>query len=154
MLRESAALLLETLAPGDRLARWGGEEFVALLARYDRATVVADVQRMLQRRRARFLAPAATGSGFERLVNRFDDTAPAPLDGEPLQRMAVSASAGLAFVGERSTFADLMSQADVALYEAKGRGRNRLVSYESLQESPAARTATSTCATSRTSRAC
>jgi hypothetical protein len=32
--------------------------------------------------------------------------------------MAVSASAGLAFVGERSTFADLMSQADVALYEA------------------------------------
>ena len=47
----------------------------------------------------------------------------------------MSASAGLAFVGERSTFADLMSQADVALYEAKGRGRNRLVSYESLQES-------------------
>ena len=136
VLRESAALLLETLAPGDRLARWGGEEFVALLARYDRATVVADVQRMLQRLADHvFLAPAATGSGFERLVNRFDDTAPAPLDGEPLQRMAVSASAGLAFVGERSTFADLMSQADVALYEAKGRGRNRLVSYESLQES-------------------
>ncbi len=136
VLRESAALLLETLAPGDRLARWGGEEFAALLARYDRATVVADVQRMLQRLAGHaFLAPAATGSGFERLVNRFDDTAPAPLDGEPLQRMAVSASAGLAFVGERSTFADLMSQADVALYEAKGRGRNRLVSYESLQES-------------------
>lgn len=136
VLRESAALLLETLAPGDRLARWGGEEFAALLARYDRATVVADVQRMLQRLAGHvFLAPAATGSGFERLVNRFDDTAPAPLDGEPMQRMAVSASAGLAFVGERSTFADLMSQADVALYEAKGRGRNRLVSYESLQES-------------------
>ncbi len=136
VLRESAALLLDSLAPGDRLARWGGEEFVALLARYDRATVVADVQRMLQRLAEHaFVAPAAGGSGFERLVNRFDDTAPAPLDGEPLRRMAVSASAGLAFVRERSSFADVMSQADVALYEAKGRGRNRLVSYESLQES-------------------
>ncbi len=136
VLRESAALLLESLAPGDRLARWGGEEFVALLARYDRATVVADVQRMLQRLAVHeFLAPAAASSGYERLVNRFDDTAAAPLDGEPLQRMAVSASAGLAFIGERSTFADIMSQADVALYEAKGRGRNRLVSYDSLQES-------------------
>lgn len=136
VLRESAALLLDSLAPGDRLARWGGEEFVALLARYDRATIVADVQRMLQRLAAHaFVAPAAGGNGFERLVNRFDDTAPAPLDGEPLRRMAVSASAGLAFVRERSSFADVMSQADVALYEAKGRGRNRLVSYESLQES-------------------
>jgi two-component system cell cycle response regulator len=136
VLRESAALLLDEMAPGDRLARWGGEEFAALLTRYDRATVVADVQRMLQRLAEHaFLVPAATGSGFERLVNRFDDTVPAALDGEPMQRMAVSASAGLAFIGERSTFADVMSQADVALYEAKGRGRNRLVSYESLQES-------------------
>lgn len=136
VLRESAALLLEEMAPGDRLGRWGGEEFAALLVRYDRATVLADVQRMLQRLASHaFVAPAAAGSGFERLVNRFDDTAPAPLDGEPLQRMAVSASAGVAFVGERSSFADVMSRADVALYEAKSRGRNRLVSYESLQES-------------------
>lgn len=136
VLREAAALLQAQMAPGDRLARWGGEEFAALLSRYDRATVEADVQRMLQRLADHpFHAPAAAGSGYERLVNRFDDTAAAPLDGEPLQRMAVSASAGLAFLGERSTFADVMSQADVALYEAKGRGRNRLVSYESLQES-------------------
>ena len=135
VLRETATLLQAQLAPGDRLARWGGEEFAALLTRYDRATVEADVQRMLQRLAEHpFHAPAAAGSGFERLVNRFDDTAPAPLDGEPVLRMAITASAGLAFVDERSTFADAMSQADVALYEAKGRGRNRLVSYESLQE--------------------
>ncbi|MFT3663610.1 GGDEF domain-containing protein [Piscinibacter sp.] len=135
VLRESAALLLDALAPGDRLARWGGEEFAALLTRYDRATIAADVQRMLQRLAEHvFVAPAAGGSGFERLVNRFDDSAAAPLDGEPMQRIAVSASAGLAFVRERSSFADLMSQADVALYEAKSRGRNRLVSYEALQD--------------------
>lgn len=135
VLRQTAALLQAQLAPGDRLARWGGEEFAALLVRYDRATVEADTQRMLQRLAEHpFHAPAAAGSGFERLVNRFDDTAPAPLDGEPVQRMVVTASAGLAIVDERSTFADAMSQADVALYEAKGRGRNRLVSYESLQE--------------------
>ncbi len=135
VLRESAALLLGEMAPGDRLARWGGEEFAALVTRYDRATVVADVQRTLQRLAEHaFLAPAPAGTGFDRLVNRFDDTAPATLDGEPPQRMAVSASAGLAFIGEHSTFADVMSQADLALYEAKGRGRNRAVSYESLHE--------------------
>ncbi|WP_298824495.1 GGDEF domain-containing protein [uncultured Piscinibacter sp.] len=139
VLREAAALLLAEMAPNDRLARWGGEEFVALVSRYDRATAVADVQRMLQKLAEHaFYAPAAAaaaGAAFERLVNRFDDTAAAPLDGEATQRMAVTASAGLAFVGERSTFADLMNQADVALYEAKGQGRNRLVSYETLQES-------------------
>lgn len=139
VLREAAALLLAAMAPNDRLARWSGEEFVALVSRYDRATVMADVQRMLQTLAEHaFHAPAAAaaaGAAFERLVNRFDDTAAAPLDGEATQRMAITASAGLAFVGEHSTFADVMNQADVALYEAKGRGRNRLVSYETLQES-------------------
>jgi two-component system, cell cycle response regulator len=139
VLREAATLLRAEMAPGDRLARWGGEEFVALVSRYDRQTVTADVQRMLQRLADHaFHAPAAAtaaGAAFERLVNRFDETAPAPLEGEATQRMAVTASAGLAFLGERSTFADVMNQADVALYEAKGRGRNRLVSYETLQES-------------------
>ncbi|QTN23318.1 GGDEF domain-containing protein [Rhizobacter sp. AJA081-3] len=137
VLREAAALLLAETAPGDKLARWGGEEFVALISRYDRQTVTADVQRMLQRLAGHaFFPPAAAAGGapFERLINRFDDTAPAPLEADTTRRMPVTASAGLAFLRERSTFADVMNQADVALFEAKSRGRNRLVSYETLQE--------------------
>ncbi|MBL0092693.1 MAG: GGDEF domain-containing protein [Piscinibacter sp.] len=137
VLREAAALLLAETAPGDKLARWGGEEFVALISRYDRQTVTADVQRMLQRLAGHaFFPPAAAAGGapFERLINRFDDTAPAPLEADTTRRMPVTASAGLAFLRERSTFADVMNQADVALFEAKSRGRDRLVSYETLQE--------------------
>ncbi|MBP6541113.1 MAG: GGDEF domain-containing protein [Piscinibacter sp.] len=137
VLREAAALLLAETAPGDKLARWGGEEFVALISRYDRQTITADVQRMLQRLAGHaFFPPAAAAGGapFERLINRFDDTAPAPLEADTTRRMPVTASAGLAFLRERSTFADVMNQADVALFEAKSRGRDRLVSYETLQE--------------------
>jgi len=142
VLREAAALLLAEAAPADKIARWGGEEFAMLLSRYDRDTVVADVQRMLQRLADHpFFPPAAGpdvgwagGVPFERGLHRFDETAPAPLESDTTRRMPVTASAGLAFIQPRSTFADVMNQADVALYEAKSRGRNRLVLYETLQE--------------------
>ncbi|MCW5664700.1 MAG: GGDEF domain-containing protein [Piscinibacter sp.] len=131
VLRGVAAALLAETAPGDRLARLGGDQFVALIARYDRATVEADVQRMLERlARGVVLAPAeadaAPGWGL---------TAPAPIDGQP-QRMGVTASAGLAFVDGQASVDELLQQADVALYEAKSRGRQRLVLYESLQQGP------------------
>lgn len=142
VLRESAALLLAEAAPGDKLARWGGEEFALMLTRYDRDTVVTDVQRMLQRLALRdFVVPPGAGSvgdaGWAAGVpfQRFDVTTPAPLDaGDAVRHIPVTASAGLAFIHPPCTLEELLNQADVALYEAKSRGRNRLVLYESLQE--------------------
>lgn len=145
VLRGVAASLLAEAAPGDRIARIGGDEFAALYSRYDRATVVADVRRVLQRLAQReFVVPTAladhdgaawaAGDPFPRGPHRFDETAPVPLEADARQRITVTASAGLAFVEPKASFAELMNQADVAMYEAKGRGRNRLVLYESLQE--------------------
>lgn len=141
VLRGFAAMLLAESAPGDRVARIGGEEFAALLTRYDHATVIADVQRLLQRLEQRVFsargsavaAPDVTwaaGVPFQ----RFDETAPAPLEAEGAQPIRVTASAGLVFVQPNASFTEVMNQAEVALYEAKSRGRNRLVLYESLQE--------------------
>ena len=132
----------------------GRREFVALLARYDRATVVADVQRMLQRladTSSSRRPPRAAASSARQPLRRHRA---APLDGEPLQRMAVSASAGLAFVGERSTFADLMSRPTSRSTRRRGAGATGWSPTSRCRRVPAARTATSTCATSRTSRAC
>lgn len=145
VLRGVAATLLAEAAPGDRIARIGGDEFAALYTRYDRATVIADVQRVLQRLALReFLLSAAlpdddgaawvAGDSYRRSPQRFDETAPASLEADAEQRIAVTASAGLAFVEPSATVAELMNQVDVAMYEAKSRGRNRLVLYESLQE--------------------
>lgn len=144
VLRGVSATLLADAAPGDRIARIGGDEFAALYTRYDRATIVADVQRVLQRLAQRaFVVPAmaeddgaawVSGDPFRRAQQRFDETAPATLDTDLDQRISVTASAGLAFVEPRATLPELMNQADVAMYEAKSRGRNRLVLYESLQE--------------------
>lgn len=134
VLRGVAAELLAGAAPGDRIARLGGDEFAALYARYDPETVVADVQRVLKRIERRvFHAPGEAVEG----VPAWGATAPLPLEAEaPGQRLAVTASAGLVFVGPKPDLRELLGQAEVAMYEAKGRGRARLVRYESLHEGP------------------
>lgn len=149
LLRETAALLKAGAAPGDLLCRWGGEEFAALVTRYDRETIVADIERLLARLAAHaFEASAAGDSGngaaawaaanaAHRGLHRFDESAPMPLDPTHPSRIPVTASAGLAFVEPHASFADVMNQADVALYEAKSKGRNRLVRYETLQDGSA-----------------
>jgi two-component system, cell cycle response regulator len=145
LLRQAAVLLQAEAAPADKLCRWGGEEFAALVTRYDRETVVLDVERMLKRLAEHdFLASAPGGdaawaatSAGHRGLHRFDDSTPMTLDALHPPRIPVTASAGLAFVEPRASFADVMNQADVALYEAKSKGRNRLVRYETLQDGSA-----------------
>ncbi|MBX3606633.1 MAG: GGDEF domain-containing protein [Piscinibacter sp.] len=136
VLRSVAATLLAEAAPGDRIARLGGDEFAGLYTRYDRATVVADVQRVLERLSQRRVAVHSDGADAASGGGAWGPTAPAPLEGAPGEQITVTASAGLAFVTGKTGVAELMNQADVAMYEAKGRGRNRLVLYESLQEGP------------------
>jgi diguanylate cyclase (GGDEF)-like protein len=93
---------------GVMIARFGGDEFALLIADARRAQLRARV---------------------ERIVGRIADdlVAPVPLGNQIEQQVAVSASVGIACVGsddhDRALPAELLRNADVAMYEAKSRGR-------------------------------
>ena len=96
-----ARLLQSESGPGDLAARIGGDEFVLLLAA---GATVAAAESRVARLRARLQAP------FEQ-------------EGHPCR---LSASFGIASSAAGAADADeLLSFADVALYEAKARGRDR-----------------------------
>ncbi len=105
VLRQVGGLIQRSLRTGDLAARYGGEEFVVLLPRTDEAgarEVAERIRLMVQE------APFVTPEG---------DTVGATL------------SAGLAMLpADAKSFADLLSAADRAVYEAKRAGRNRTVS--------------------------
>ncbi len=103
VLRHAASLVRQTLRADDVLARLGGDEFAALL----RGAGREDAERVT----AAALAALRTG-------------VPSP-DGR--QRARVSASAGLAEISFGAEAADLLAQADAALYDAKDAGRDRFV---------------------------
>ncbi|HVL76297.1 MAG TPA: GGDEF domain-containing protein [Noviherbaspirillum sp.] len=101
VLKELARLLGARCRSSEALARYGGEEFTLLL--HDRS------------------AHAVT-QALERLR---DGVARHPWDKiAPGLRVTISAGAAIPFNGE--TVQQLLSRADVALYEAKAAGRNRV----------------------------
>jgi two-component system cell cycle response regulator len=102
VLRVTAERLRGILRAEDVIGRWGGEEFLALLPRTDTAGARLAAERMRQ-------AVA-------------DQPIPLPEGGE----VQVTASIGAA-AGVEDGAADLIGRADVALYEAKASGRNRVV---------------------------
>ena len=101
ILVEVARRLKETLRAQDTVARMGGDEFTFLLPG--------------------ILHPEQGRRAAERLRESFRD--PFYLDGEPLE---VTASLGVSLFPENGDSAlELMRTADLALYRAKARGRNR-----------------------------
>ena len=104
LLSEVAERMKDSVRPGDTVARMGGDEFAVLLerAREEAPTVVA--QRVLNRLRA-----------------------PVLIDGKPL---VVLGSIGVAAgsTAERGA-EDLLRNADLAMYEAKSRGKGAFVSF-------------------------
>jgi diguanylate cyclase (GGDEF)-like protein len=104
VLREAAQVLREALRSVDSVGRYGGEEFIAILPHTPREEAVATADRIRKR---------VADHRFE-----IGDI-----------RVAVTVSIGVS--GYPSTTADgpnaLVSEADRALYEAKERGRNRVV---------------------------
>jgi diguanylate cyclase (GGDEF)-like protein len=113
LLREVAARLVETVRPGDLVARLGGDEFAVLLdglAEPDLAGLVA------QRVVTAVALPFAIGE----------------------HSVQVGASVGLALRDETSTLEGLMREADVAMYAAKGRGKNRVERYDAELDDAAA----------------
>lgn len=102
VLREVARRAGAALRQGDWFGRWGGEEFIALLpaAEFDEAEQVAE------RVRARVASEPVRADGMEFPVSVSAGLACYPIDGADARAVLVAA--------------------DVALYEAKAAGRNRV----------------------------
>ena len=104
LIKLVAQRLKECLRPNDFLARFGGDEFVILCA------------------------PAgaeASSALAERVAQAF--ASPFAING---QNIRVTASVGIAVAPDNGVTADeLMRHADIALYEAKDRGRDRAVLF-------------------------
>ena len=119
LLREVAALLIKDMREIDTVARYGGEEFVIILPETGSAgaTRVAErLRRNLERARSFPESPQAAAH--------------------------VTISIGLAVFPEDAQLkGELMERTDAALYEAKRRGRNRVVLFSAMIDSPGRRTA-------------
>jgi len=102
VLRRFCQVVKSGLREGDRLGRYGGEEFLLLLPQVGLESAQMVVERLRER-------VAAAG---------WDDLTP----GAP-----VSVSVGVAAWRDGDSVAELIGRADAALYRAKADGRNRVV---------------------------
>lgn len=102
VLKAFADTVQGTMRESDVFGRYGGEEFLAILAATTPAQAHGAIERLLVCIRARDWAALAPG-------------------------LAITASVGAAGFRSGESVAQLLNRADVALYEAKGAGRNRAV---------------------------
>ncbi len=105
VLRAVADRITANLRPYDSLFRYGGEEFLILLADTDKRTA----QEVLER-----LRRAVAGR---------------PMDAGQQAPLSVTLSFGFATMRDDLPIKDLTEQADQALYDAKQAGRNRVVAW-------------------------
>lgn len=107
LLRAVAARLGSTIREADALGRLGGDEFVILVE------------------------GIALAAGPELVAERILDALKQPfaLAQAHNGRVTITASIGIA-VGDRSSAADLLRDADIAMYRAKLEGKNRYVLFE------------------------
>lgn len=100
-----ASAFRDSVPEGDPCARWGGEEFLALLSGADRQLAIEVAERTLAA--SRRISLPVTG-----------------------QTVSLSVSIGIAEHLEGESYADTFRRADGALYEAKNLGRDRYVLAE------------------------
>ncbi len=114
VLKEAVRRILETLRSTDLVGRYGGEEFLVVLPDCERDQIVACAER----------------------IRSSIANVPMIFDGIPL---AVTTSIGAVAANlQLYTEHDALSTADLALYDAKNSGRNRVAFHElHHQESPA-----------------
>lgn len=108
VLKTIAAACMAALRPGDTFARIGGEEFIVLLPRTDRVQALALAER---------LRVAVTAIAVP----------------TPAGLISVTASFGCAEAGSSMrSLADMLAEADQALYVAKRAGRNQVSVVEKI----------------------
>jgi diguanylate cyclase (GGDEF)-like protein len=113
-LKKTAEIIRGSLREMDIVARYGGEEFCAVLPDTAREVAVTVAERI----RAEIEAEAFPGE-------------------HKLPAGALTASVGIAsFPGDGRSFTALVHASDVALYEAKAAGRNRVVATMSAPATP------------------
>ncbi|WP_340295578.1 putative bifunctional diguanylate cyclase/phosphodiesterase [Aquipuribacter hungaricus] len=105
LLVQVAGRLRATVPSGCTLARLGGDEFVVVLHQGVPVRHAALGARLVEAVRAPFTLPGG-------------------------ERASLTTSVGIALVGPDSPARDLLGHADLALYEAKGVGRDRVVTYD------------------------
>ncbi len=103
VLKQLAAMIMQTARSTDLAARFGGEEFVVLMPETDRSAVMIAANRMLERIES---TPFIIGA-----------------DGQTISR---TVSIGVATISPGDTADSLLKRADEALYEAKNGGRNQV----------------------------
>ncbi len=102
VLRQFSEIAKETVRDKDTVARWGGEEFVVLLSDTKLAAAKAGIERLRERLISTDMRVAGTV-------------------------LRVTFSAGIAEPAEGESFERALSRADDALYLAKARGRDQIV---------------------------
>lgn len=105
LLVQVAERLRATVAPVHTVARLGGDEFVVVVHKGGRSR------------------PAAMAASVVQALRR-------PFDLPGGERVSMTTSVGVALVGPDGSTSDLLGRADLALYEAKGVGRDRVASYD------------------------
>lgn len=111
VLRVFSKSVQDGLRPGDLFGRIGGEEFVVLLPGCNEKVAGPIAQRIAR--------------SFSQVAETVNDT-----------RVQATVSIGIA-VGPAPTLAQLMSDADRALYQAKAQGRNRAILWQANHPIPA-----------------
>lgn len=108
VLQKVAEILRKNLRVGDIVARWGGEEFVAILLGSHEKESEVKAEELRKK--------------VEHLV--LDDP----------KELKITISIGVAEFEEGKTFEDMVKHADEALYRAKETGRNKVVTYSEIKK--------------------
>ena len=109
LLEAVAARLSTTLRDGDTIGRLGGDEFVVLIESSD------------------------TEPGPELVADRLLEVMREPFDVGVDRPLPMTASIGIA-VGDRLSGTELLRDADVAMYQAKATGKDRVVLFEAAMQ--------------------
>jgi len=108
-LQAAAEVFGQTLKrPGDFVARWGGEEFIALMANTNMVGALEVAER----------------------VRRSVESMAIPGPGSLTTKITVSIGVNTRVQGDSGTINALIAGADIALYDAKHKGRNRVCYFK------------------------